>query len=348
MKRSAVGLVVGIVATSLLAACGSSGSQGNSASSPPVVSVHTATGNMASGLNAPYFVAVAKGYFKQQGIDPSIVELAGTESSTAMVSNSVQVSYSGSSAANAAVQGVPVKVIASISNISSSLIYTADPSVKTLADIEGKTFGVQALGDSYQEALDLAFAAAGLDVAKVQVVPLGAGNRVKAIASGRVAAGALKASEAQAMIKAGYKLRLLYSLPAHHIAQSTGGIATSDAFLTKDNGVLERYLYAWLQGLRYLQKFPAKATSITLKAPQMAATGMSSSELEASIKQFYVDSPLPYDLAIPANVQTKLLAAKKEFLPNVEPGVTTADVYSFTAIEEAERKLNASGWKPTA
>jgi len=345
MKRPLIGLVAAAMVVAL-AACSSSGSGGSGSDS--TVSVKTATGNMASGLNAPYFVAVAKGYFKAQGIDPSIVELSGEVSSTTMVQGSVNVNYSGSSSANAAVQGLPVKVIASLSNVSTSLIYTADPSVHTLADIQGKTFGVQALGDSYQEAGDLAFAAEGVDASKVSFVPLGAGNRTKAIASGRVAAGALKKSEADALAKQGFKLRLLLDLGAQNIAQSTGGVATSTSFIAKHNDVLVRYLYAYLQGIQYVQAFPDQATAITLAAKQMQATGMKSADLETSIKQFYVDTPLPDQLGISAAVQTQLLDAKKEFLPNVKSGVTTADVFDFTPIQQAYQKLDASGWKPVA
>lgn len=351
MKRSFIAIAATVAAIGAITACssggsGSSGTSGGSADQASVVTVKTATGNMASGLNAPYFVALAKGYFKAQGIDSSLIELSGSTSSTSMVSGAVQINYSGSSAANAAVQGLPVKVVASISNVSSSLIYTADSDVHTLADIQGKTFGIQSLGDSYQEAAELAFTAAGVDASKVQFVPLGAGNRTKAIASGRVAAGALKQSEATELIQQGYKLRLLYSLPAHGIAQSTGGVATSSSFITSDDATLERYLYAWVQGVRYCQEFPSQAAAITLAAPQMKATGMSQADLVASIKQFYIDEAVPADLSIPADVQTKLLDAKEKFLPNVKSGVTTADVYDFSPIQQAISKLNASGWKP--
>jgi NitT/TauT family transport system substrate-binding protein len=302
---------------------------------------------MASGLNAPYFVALSKGYFKDQGINASIVELSGTLSSTSLVNGSIQVSYSGSSAANAASQGVPVKMVASISNVSTSLIYTADPNITSLKQLEGKTFGVQALGDSYQEAGDLAFNAEGVDASKVQFVPLGAGNRTTAIASGRVAAGALKKAEVTTLEQQGFKLHLLLDLGAAGIAQSTGGVAASTSFLTKNSSVLERYLYAYEQGIKYIQAFPDQATTITLAAPQMKATGIKADDLEESIKEFYVDTPLPDDLGIPANVQTQLLNAKKQFLTGVKPNITTADVYDFTAVTAASQKLTASGWKPT-
>jgi len=342
MKRLYIGITLALTSAALLSAC----HRGPTQNADGTISLTTATGNMASGLNAPYFVALANGYFKDQGIVPTIMEVSGETSSTSMVSGSIQLNYSGSSAANAAVQGLPVKVVASLSNVSTSLIYTVDPTVQKLSDLEGKTFGVQALGDSYQEAADLAFQAEGVDTSKVQFVPLGAGNRTTAIASGRVAAGALKKAEAQALISQGYNLRLLLDLGAQGIAQSTGGIATSNNFIASNHDALVRYLYAWLQGVRFVQAFPDKASEITLAAPEMQATAMKPDVLLDSIKQFYIDIQLADHFSIPPDAQTQLLDAKKQFLPNVKSGIAATDVYDFGPIQEAEQKLDASGWKP--
>lgn len=301
---------------------------------------------MASGLNAPFFVARENGYFDEEGIDGSIQQVAGTLAAQSMVAGQLDITYSGSSAANAIVQGVPLKVIASLNDVSTNIIYTTDPKVTKLEDLVGKTFAVQSLGDSYQEAALLAFAAAGLDPSGVYFVPVGAGNRPSAVASGAVTAGTMKRNEAESIQAKGVKLYELVDLGAKGIAQSSGGVATSDLFIGDHRDALVGYMTAYVKAVLFIRANIEQATDLTIAAPEMAGIDMNRDAMKASITGFYLHDNIPPEMSSSADVQELLLAGKKLLLEGAKEEVTVKDLYDFSFVQEAYQRIKASGWTP--
>jgi len=79
-----------------------------------------------------FFSAIAKGYYKEEGLDLDVVEAAGGVATPALVSGDVQFSTSGSSAISAIMKGAKLKVLAVGEDRPSWQIWTTKPEMKTL------------------------------------------------------------------------------------------------------------------------------------------------------------------------------------------------------------------------
>lgn len=127
-----------------------------------------------SGYHAPYFFALAKGYYKEQGIDLQIFDGKGSLSTLTAISEGADTIGIASLATMAlgVSQGRPLISIAGmIQTMPDGIISLKGSGITKPKDIEGKTWGYNP--DDYSTKLFPAFAAAaGIDESKVKKVQL--------------------------------------------------------------------------------------------------------------------------------------------------------------------------------
>lgn len=101
-----------------------------------------------AGLNyASVYVAEAKGFFKDEGLENETIVIAGPPAIAALLSGEVDFSGAGGSGMRAAVKGAPFKaVLFQTERVSWYII--AHPSIAKVADLKGKRIGIGSLGDS--------------------------------------------------------------------------------------------------------------------------------------------------------------------------------------------------------
>src|ERR1700724_3248911 len=104
------------------------------------------TGRVASSYIF-FFSAIAKGSYKDEGLDLDVIEAAGGVATPALVSGDVQFSTSGSSAISAIMKGAKLKVLAVGEDRPSWQIWTTKPEIKTFQDLKGLRIGIFTRGE---------------------------------------------------------------------------------------------------------------------------------------------------------------------------------------------------------
>ena len=126
--------------------------------------------------------AIEKGYFADAGIEVTLWEFAdGPTIINAMESGTIDMGYIGHGAHKLCIQG-KAKIFA-LSHISNGDAVIGGPNVKTLEDLKGKTVGYSG-GTSSEDIMKNALAKAGLTMADITAMEMGAENLTTAALSG--------------------------------------------------------------------------------------------------------------------------------------------------------------------
>src|SRR5215468_3650009 len=143
---------------------------------------------LPQGYHAPLFYGLAKGFYAEQGISLRIADGKGSNTSLQSVAagNDTIVIANYATMAQSTTQGMPVVAIGGlIQRLPDAIIALADSGIKSPKDLEGRTGSIPATSAIYK--LFPAFAAAaGVDLKKVKMVQISAGNSHAALLQGQV------------------------------------------------------------------------------------------------------------------------------------------------------------------
>jgi NitT/TauT family transport system substrate-binding protein len=126
----------------------------------------------------PAEVAAAKGFFRDEGIEPVLVQMRSQVAVPAMMNGDIQYTLTFGNIMTAALQGMPFKQLAVLTEKPLHHI-VARPEIKTIADLRGKRLGTQRIGGSDYLAAEAILQAKGIDLKDVQMVTLGADEPVR-------------------------------------------------------------------------------------------------------------------------------------------------------------------------
>src|SRR2546422_8875909 len=117
----------------------------------------------------PAQVAVAKGFFRDENLEPVLIQMRSQVTVPALISGEVNYTLSFGNILGGAMQGMPFKILAVLTDRPLHHI-VARPDIKTIADLRGKRIGTQRIGGSDHLAAEAILQAKGLDVKGVQFV----------------------------------------------------------------------------------------------------------------------------------------------------------------------------------
>jgi len=204
--------------------------------------------------DAPFYVALDKGYYQQEGFEVlSIFVMGGPTAAQALTASSIHFSLALGSGTRAAMMGAPLKGIFGFNEKPIFSLYgRADLGVKSPQDLRGKAIAVTGIGGSTDYAARAILLHFGLNPDKdATVVALGGGTNVwSAIETGRVQAAILWPPYDVLAMERGMR-KILYlgdiiKLPA-------SGVVTSDRRIQEEPRVVKGFLRATLRGLRALE-----------------------------------------------------------------------------------------------
>src|ERR1041384_852000 len=151
-----------------------------------------------------YQVALARGFFKEEGLEPEMIQMNPRLGALAVVNGDVEFTTTFGSTLRAIIQGLPVKFSA-ISVRKTDHFLISRPEFKTVQDLRGKRLGVSTLFGTDQLAAEEMMQSKGLNPGAMQVIALGdAPVRVQALRTGLVEAIAMNSPHDLALIKSGY------------------------------------------------------------------------------------------------------------------------------------------------
>jgi NitT/TauT family transport system substrate-binding protein len=207
------------------------------------------------------FIADAKGYFKEAGLD---VQFNAFDSAAKMVAPlgagqlDVGAGAASSGLYNAVERGIKLRVVADKARnapgygFQSFMVRKAlidDGSVKSLADLKGRKVAIVAAASSDASVLDQAMRSAGLDFADVEKVYLGFSQHLAAFQNGAIDASITTEPTVSALIKAGVAVRLTGNDAFYPNAQ-TAVILYGGEFAAKRGDVGKRFMRAYIRAVR--------------------------------------------------------------------------------------------------
>ena len=304
--RLVVGLVLAVVSTLALAACGSSssGSSSSGSSSTADVTVLRSTGSTFE----PLYIAQDNGYFKQQGLNVTIKTGAQDTSQNApsVIRGDAQFAMTDSSGfIKAAAQGLPVQLVtdlqASTTKVAPSdgLIVKPGGSIKSFADVEGKTIALPALGGTLQFICQYSAEKAGADPSKIKFVSLPLTSLVDSVKSGKVDgayvfATFLDAAKADGLTAIGEGTNALPGLPQ-------ALLFSSKQYLAKNGDTAKKFAAAIAQAVDYANSHPEDVRAVDTKYTKLSA---------AYIKNRTIQ---PFSYSVDTSVFSTIVSGMKQY-----------------------------------
>jgi ABC-type nitrate/sulfonate/bicarbonate transport system substrate-binding protein len=256
------------------------------------------------------------GYFRQLGLQPNTLTVSdGSKVVAALITNAADICpTSGFTQVLVAIErGAPLKILAGGAIKNFSALFSANPKVQTLKDLEGRTVGVGALGTQLHQSMVALFRKYGVDVAKVKFANVGASTDVfKAVSAKVVDAGAsevwLGAANPQVHIVEHGKL---YDSIPEFVNQA--GFA-SQSTIAKKRDVLVRTLAAYAKAYRFIMTGDSEAAFV---AAGVAVLGQKEAEAVRTQWKFWRQiQPFAADLILPEDrvryMQEHNLATKSQ------------------------------------
>ncbi len=287
------GFVVAVVLV-LLAAIPVLAGCGPAATEAPSDTVTLAMGFVPNIQFAPFYVAVEKGYFAEEGItiqfdygwETDLLKLVGSGDLQFAVASGDQVILARS-------QGLPVLYVLNwYRRFPVCVVSLAEGGIDSLEDLVGRqvgtpvTFGASYIG--WRALLE----AAGVDGTDIEVVSIGY-TQVAALTEGQVDAAICYAmNEPVQMRVTGYDLDIIYV--ADYINLVSNGLITNEATARDHPELVQGMVRAALRGLAYTLDHPDEAFEISSKyVPELGGDNeaVNRAVLEESIR--FWQAPLP-------------------------------------------------------
>ena len=226
----------------------------------------------------PYFVAVERGFFKEQNIEAEMVRLiGGPPNVAAMITNQIDaaavlVTIEGMNA-NLKKPGVAMYISVNSQNRTYQMeqfVIRRGLEAKTIADLRGKKI-MSAPGPANVTMAKAALAAVGLKDGDYSLDQLDMGQHVNAMTAGTFDAGYTLEPNASTMRKLGVATTIESGVIAHYVLGDpeanafVGGCALTGDFIKARPDVARRFTAAWEKAVRLINEHPSEARRHLLK-----------------------------------------------------------------------------------
>jgi NitT/TauT family transport system substrate-binding protein len=217
----------------------------------------------------PAQVAVARGFFKDENLEPLLIQMRSQVTVPALISGEVNYTLSFGNIIGSAMQGMPFKILAVLTDKPLHSII-ARPEIKTISDLRGKKIGTQRIGGSDHLAAEAILQAKGLDLKDVQFVTLGGDEpvRVEILKKGLVDAVCSVPPGPLRLAREGYNI--LGGPKDLKIGNPISAVAVTDARLKTNRDEAKKVLRAVLRGLRFMHE--RKEETIQIMAHWLSQT----------------------------------------------------------------------------
>ena len=200
----------------------------------------------------PLYVAIHRGFFKDEGIELEIPMMLPQLAHNALLSGDVDYHGVADSALRLAARGAPLKSIF-FGAMRPNYFLIAKPHIKSVGELRGKYIGMARFGDTIELASRIALDREGLDLQR-DAVPIMIGfpaTRVAALTAGSVDATVVVPPDNVLLKQKGFR-ELLFLGDA--VEFPSNGYATSDRQLAERRDLTKRTLRALYRGLTFARE----------------------------------------------------------------------------------------------
>ena len=205
------------------------------------------------GLHIPSYIAMDKGFFKEEGLDARWIELQGRPMITAGLTGNLDFVPIPSGGANAVLTaGAPLKYIVNQS-LKPQYIIVAKAEIKKVEDLKGKTVGYARVGaadyDEGATTLDRFFnMKVGRDYKVIQFQ--GEPERMAALANGDIAAALVSVPRAYQARQAGFNVLLR---TGDYLPRAGGAFWCTEDYFRKNPEAVVKFIRAIAKGVMYFR-----------------------------------------------------------------------------------------------
>jgi len=277
MQRSIVkSLVAGVVAAALSV---SAAGVASAADTPVTFQLNW----MAGGPNAGFAAAVAEGYYKEVGLDVTLVQGNGSGNTAQLVaSGRSQLAYADAVAVSQLIaKGAPMRIVATVYQSNPNAVMSLKKAnIKSVKDLAGKKVGVPS-GSSQTTMLPLLLKSNNLKESDINMIDMPVASMVPALLQGQVDAvlGSIDAYQIQAEAQ-GAQLDV-YRFADYGVPTVSTSIFASNAFLKDNPDLVKKFIAASLKGWSFALDNPAKAIQDVKKVFPETNEKLAAAELAA-------------------------------------------------------------------
>jgi NitT/TauT family transport system substrate-binding protein len=216
---------------------------------------------VAGGANAGFAAAVAEGFYKDAGLDVTLVQGNGSGNTAQLVANGrSEIAYADAVAVSQLIaKGAPMKVL--------STVYQSNPNevsalkktgIKSIKDLAGKKVGVPS-GSSQTTMLPLLLKANNLKESDVNLINMPPTAMVPSLLQGQVDAILGSVDSYQIQLEAQGAQTDNYMFADHGVPTVSTSIFASDNYIKNNPEVVKKFIAASLKGWYFALDNPEKA-----------------------------------------------------------------------------------------
>lgn len=278
----------------------------------------------------PAQVAVAKSYFKDENLEPLLIQMRSQVTVPALLSGDVHYTLSFGNIIGSAMAGLPFKILGVLTDKPLHSIVSR-PEIKTLADLRGKRIGSQRIGGSDQLAAEAILQAKGFDLKDIQFVTLGGDEpvRVEMLRKGLVDAICTVPPGPVRLTREGYNI--LGGPKDLKVGSPISAVAVTDSRLKNHRDETKRVLRAVLRGLRAMHDRKEETIAIMSKWLSQSAD-VARDSYDSIMPSFSLDGGTmdkTYEFAIESRRSTV----------KADKSLTLAQVRDLALLKEVQKEL---------
>ena len=275
----------------------------------------------------PVKVAVEKGFFRSEGLEPQLIQMNGNVATVALANGHIDFSLNISPVLNGAMQGLGTKLVAAL-NSRPLFSLVVRPEIASTADLKGKVFAVSSFGNTQAILTEKHLQHFGLKKGEYQLLAMGATPARVAAMEKNIAQGSLMPLPTNVQMEnRGYRL---LGNTAEIVAHPIAGLGVHEDKIKKDPDVIKRVIRATLRSLQLLQTNPKDTVknlmdwtranendalrSLELAKPGFSKNGLLTDDdlsiewgfIQQQTKKTHVPVSIAHDMALLREVQREM------------------------------------------
>jgi NitT/TauT family transport system substrate-binding protein len=209
----------------------------------------------------PVKVAVEKGFFRHEGLEPQLVQMNGNVATVALANGHIDFALNISPVLNGAMQGLGTKLVAAL-NSRPLFALVVRPEITSAAELKGKIFAVASFGNTQAILTEKHLQHFGLRKGEYQLLAMGATPARIAAMEKNIAQGSLMPLPTNIQMEnKGYRL---LGNTAEIVVNPIAGLGVHEDKIKKDPDLIKRIIRASLRSLRLLQSSPKETLRILM------------------------------------------------------------------------------------
>ena len=201
----------------------------------------------------PVKVALEKGFFRNEAIEPQLIQMNGNVATVALANGHIDFALNISPVLNGAMQGLGTKLVAAL-NSRPLFALVVRPEISSPADLKGKVFAVSSFGNTQAILTEKHLQHFGLEKSEYQLLAMGATPARIAALEKNIAQGSLMPLPTNVQLEnKGYRL---LGNTAEIVINPIAGLGVREEKIKKDRDLIKRTIRACLRSLQLLQTHP--------------------------------------------------------------------------------------------